>query len=119
MAFFKERQDWAITVPKDVNWEDYQEELIEVEDGSSVMNYRLPFNCKANSGDRCFVVHNGKVRGWQEIVGVEHHPAGFTCSTTGKQWPAGFYLQRSGKFHPVDGPEMKGFRGIRRFKWVS
>jgi len=30
-------------------------------------------------------------------------------------WSPGKYLQRSGKFHSVNGPEMTGFRGIRRY----
>ncbi len=108
--------DWIITIPQDIEWKDYARELAFVEDWSGVLNYRVPFRPKVEEGDRCFVVWRGRVRGWMEVVGVEHYPDGFTCETTGRQWPSGFYILRSGPFHEVDGPAMKGFRGIRRYQ---
>jgi len=38
------------------------------------------------------------------------------CTTTGKTWPPGKYIQRSGPFHEISEVPMKGFRGIRRFE---
>jgi hypothetical protein len=107
--------DWVITIPKTIKWEDYQKEIDAVKDGRRAMRYRLPFRINANKGDRCFVVWNGKVRGWMEIIRSFSSPNMFVCGTTGKAWPPGYYLERSGPFHSVDGPEMKGFRGVRRF----
>jgi hypothetical protein len=107
-------QDWAVTLPQDTEWADYQKELDTVKNGKERMNYRLPYKPSAKPGEKCFLVWRGKVRGWMEIVGVQHHPEGFTCSTSGAQWPPGWYLQRSGEFHPVEGLDMKGFRGIKR-----
>lgn len=107
--------DWVITVPKTTHWEDYQKEINVVSDHSHTMNYHVPhFPKEMKVGDRCFVVWNGKVRGWMEIVGLEETDP-WTCSSTGKDWPAGKYIVRSGPFNLVDGPEMNGFRGIRRF----
>lgn len=108
--------DWIITIPKTIEWSDYEKELKFAEAGGGVLNYRLPFKILAFPLDRCFVVWNGRVRGWMYVSSVGHFRKGFKCETTGKFWPPGWYLQRVGKFHKVDGPAMKGFRGIRRMK---
>lgn len=106
--------DWVITIPQTVKWEDYQRELDAAADCSQTMSYRLPHRVGVDVGDRCFVVWRGLVRGWMCIVNAGNMPA-FKCTTTGVEWPAGFFINRSGPFHPVQGPAMKGFRGIRRF----
>lgn len=110
-------KSWVITIPKTVKWEDYQKELEAVEDGNSVLNYHVRyFPKKISLYDRLYVVWNGKVRGWMEIVGLFEFLTDWECQTSGKLWPAGKYIQRSGKFHPVDEEiVMKGFRGIRKF----
>lgn len=110
--------DWIITIPQTIKWMDYMEEVNAVEDGKMVMNYRLPHKPSAQVGDRCFIVWFGRVRGWMQIVGVGPRH-GFACETTGKVWPDGWYIQRSGEFHILHPqPEMKGFRGIRRYHEV-
>lgn len=109
--------DWIITVPKTVDWAQYQEELKAVQDGSKVMSYRLPGNSTdVKVGDRVFITYNSLVRGWMSVVGIQYFPNGFVCSLTGVHCPAGLYLQRSGKFHGVAHRFYPGFRGIRRFK---
>ncbi len=108
--------DWLITVPKTTPWKDYLREIRTVADGREVMNYRVRFFPKEMAAnDRCFIVHDGRVRGWMKVVGLEEHTKPWTCSTTGNQWPAGKYIQRSGPFTEVDGPEYTGFRGVRRY----
>jgi len=108
---------WVLTVPKTTAWSDYQRELAAVADGSVVMNYRVRFFPKGmQAGDRCYVVHDGRVRGWMKVVGLVDAPDEWTCTTTGRRWPPGRYIQRSGPFHAVDGPEMTGFRGVRRYE---
>lgn len=107
--------DWIITVPKTTPWEEYQQELDAVSDGSCTMNYRVPYKPKEmKAGDRCFVTWNGKVRGWMKITDIWNSD-GFTCTTTGKVWPAGWYVSRSGKFNVTDGPLYPGFRGYRKY----
>ena len=109
--------DWLITIPKTIRWSDYEKELATVSDGSSVMNYKTRYIPKGMaSGDRCFIVHDGRVRGWMEVVGIESRDKPWRCTTTGALWPAGQYIQRSGEFHEVDGPEYTGFRGIRKYE---
>lgn len=108
--------DWVVTVPKTISWSEYQNEIDSVSDGNLVMNYKTRYFPKEmQKGDRCFVVWNGKVRGWMEIVGLKELSQSWKCRTTGKIWPAGKYIQRSGPFVEVDGPEMIGFRGIRQY----
>ena len=109
--------DWIITVPQGTDWREYQKEINAVKDGREYMNYRLPYKPKAQKGDRCFILYRGIVRGWMEIVDVVYRPMGFTCTTTGVQWPEGWYLRRSGEFHEVEGhARMIGFRGVRRYE---
>lgn len=113
-------QDWVITVPKTVAWNDYERELAMVADGNAEMRFKVPPHFKsAKSGDRCFVVHDGQVRGWMEVTGLEKFDKPWQCSTTGTEWPAGTYLKRSGPFHPVEGKPMRGFQGIRRYESVK
>lgn len=107
--------DWVVTIPQKVEWEVYRQEIAAVADFQAEMMYRVPFKPKALPGDRCYVVWRGKVRGWMSVVNVLSKPDGFKCSTTGMGWPPGHYICRSGPFHEVDGPAMKGFQGIRRF----
>lgn len=108
--------NWLITIPKTVSWKDYQRELQTVADGTSDMNYRTRYIPKGMQvGDRCYVVWDGQVRGWMAISGVVERKAPWVCTTTGAVWPPGCYVQRSGAFHPVEGPAYQGFRGIRRY----
>lgn len=110
-------RSWVLTVPKTVSWDAYMEEVESVKDGSLVMNYRagqIPKDMCA--GDRCYVVHDGQVRGWMSVVGLVVRDAPWRCTTTGRVWPAGKYVQRSGPYHAVSGVPMPGFRGIRRYE---
>jgi hypothetical protein len=100
-----------------VNWEEYQQELKAVENGDLVLNYRAAYIPKEmRQGDKLWLTHNGKVRGWMTITGLAVQQKSWTCRTTGKLWAPGKYIQRSGLFHHVEnGPRIKGFRGIRKF----
>lgn len=109
-------RSWIVTVPKTVPWASYARELAAVADGTSVMNYRVRFFPKGMAvGDRCYVVHDGRVRGWMEVVGLEERLRTWQCSSTGAVWPPGRYVQRSGVFHEVDGPAYVGFQGVRSY----
>ena len=102
----------CITIPKIVSWETYKQELAKVADGNCVMNYKVPtFPKEVKPGDRCYMVHNGFIKGWMTIFDIVDRDA-FKCTTTGRNWAGGIYIQRTGKFHPLN-PEvpMKGFMG--------
>lgn len=107
---------WVATLPQVVAWDDYMRELADVADGRAVLNYRIARRLRGmEPGDRFYIVWRGRVRGWMAIAAVADHPDGFRCLTTGTLWPPGVYVQRSGSFHATDGPEMRGFQGVRRF----
>ena len=107
----------CITIPKTIKWEDYQKELKQVEDGSYEMNYRLPTMPKdVNVGDRCYICHDGYIKGWMKISNI-HEKDDFTCATTGIHWKKGVYVSRTGKFHYLKEPiPMKGFMGYRKIE---
>lgn len=109
--------DWAITVPKTTKWEDYEKELTVVQEEKVEMLFKVPPRFKAaEPNDRCFVVHDGLVRGWMLVTGIARVFEHWQCTTTGKSWGPGTYLKRSGHFHRMPGRiKMKGFQGIRRF----
>lgn len=112
----KTAKSWMVTVPKKTKWEEYQKELDAVSDKTEEMRYKTRYFPKDMSvGDRCYIVHDGQVRGWMEITDLLDEPEGFTCTTTGKEWPPGKYIVRSGTFHEEDGPEIGGFRGVREY----
>ena len=111
----QEFNDWMITIPKKVNWDEYIQELEDAHANGDVANFRVAnFPKKMRPGDKCYIVHDGKLRGWTEVKAMKHWPEGFECSSTGQEWPPGKYIQRSCEFHAIDGPEVKGFQGVRR-----
>lgn len=105
----------AITIPRTISWESYQNELDAVSDWSKVMNYKVAkFPKELNIGDRVYLCYDGNIIGWQTFVGFSNGE--FTCDTTGKDWKGGF-IQRSGPFHYLKEPiPCKGFRG---FKYIN
>lgn len=111
--------DIVITLPRHVEWEDYQKELDAVAGWSGVLNYRLPGLPSSDIRARqCYLVWRGFVRGWMRIIRADDHK-GFRCMTTGKWRREGFYIQRSGPFHRIDPIPMRGFRGWRYFEMTE
>jgi len=105
-----EGKDIVITLPKTIAWKDYQMELVEAEKGA-VMNFKVPFFPKGCVGGKCYVVHDGEVKGWMNITGTSEKD--FQCETTGKMW-SGKFIERSGKFNEMSNlVKMKGFQGWR------
>ena len=105
--------DVIITLPKTVKWEDYEKELETIKDGTQVMNFKVNHLPKTKEGCKCYLVHDGYIRGWMTIVGLVEDD--FTCTTTGKEW-SGKFIQRAGQFNYIDPIPMKGFRGFRYMK---
>ena len=107
----------CITIPKSIKWDDYEKELKTVEDETQEMNYRIPTIPKdVNIGDRCYICHNGYIKGWMKISNISKRD-GFTCTTTGKDWCDGNYISRTGKFHYLkEQVPMKGFMGYRKLE---
>jgi len=111
---FKNKRSIIITLPSQIRWRDYEEELKKVENYSQVLNFKVPHFPKGiNKGDKCYIVHQGFVKGWMEIVGFSEKQ--FVCSTSNKKWD-GKFIERSGPFHYLNEKiPYKGFQGYRYF----
>jgi hypothetical protein len=104
-------RDIIITIPANIDWKTYTQELNKVKDYKNVMNFKVPnFPVHSGKGKKCFLNYNGNIIGWMEIVGFSEEE--FTCSTTGRKWK-GKFIQRAGPFHPINPIPMKGFRGFK------
>lgn len=103
-------RDIIITIPKSIPWTEYEKELNAVKDGSKVLNFKTSNFPKTQAGNRCYLVHDGEIKGWMKIVGLSEDE--FTCEITGKVWK-GKFVQRSGPFHYITPIDMKGFQGFR------
>ena len=103
-------KDIIITLPKNVSWSDYEKELELVKDGHSVLNFKVNSFPKTAVGNKCYLVYNGEIKGWMEIIGLSEKE--FTCSTTGTEWK-GKFIERSGPFNYITPIPMKGFQGFR------
>lgn len=108
----QEPNDIIITIPKSINWKDYQQELNAAANGE-VMNFKVNSFPNTAIGKRCYVVHDGEIKGYMIISGMSEKS--FTCTTTGKEWK-GKFIERTGKFYKIDSIKMKGFQGYRYFK---
>lgn len=102
-----------LTIPKNIKWEDYLKELEEVKDGSSEINYKVSSKpSKVNIGDKCFICHNGFIKGWMIISNISQKQ--FKCSTSGKDWDYAWYVSRSGQFYSLQKEiHQKGFMGYK------
>lgn len=111
---FKNERSLIVTLPSTTKWSDYEKELRKAENYKHVLNFKVHnFPKGINKGDKCYIVHNGLVKGWMEIVGFSEQP--FTCTTTNKKWD-GKFIQRSGPFHYVkETIPYRGFQGYRYF----
>lgn len=103
-------RDIIVTIPKSISWKEYEKELIAVRDGSKILNFKTAHFPNIKIGNRCYLLHDGEIKGWMKIVGFEEND--FTCEVTGKKWK-GKFIQRSGPFHYITPIEMKGFQGFR------
>lgn len=81
-------RDIIVTIPKSIQWSEYEKELKAVEDYSQVMNFKVNHFPKTKPGNKCYLLYGGQIIGWMEITGISEKD--FTCSTTGKQWKGKF-----------------------------
>lgn len=109
---FTDPQDIVITIPKTISWSEYEKELAAAEKGET-LNFKVRHFPKTKPGNRCYVCHDGSIKGWMEISKLSEKE--FECTTTGKTWK-GKFVERSGKFNKLDEPiPMTGFRGFKYF----
>jgi hypothetical protein len=107
----QEMKDIIITIPKNISWEDYKKELDRAEQGE-ILNFKVSNFPKTNKGAKCYICHDGYIKGYMIISGFSENE--FNCTTTGKHWK-GKFIQRTGKFYPINPIQYKGFQGFRYF----
>ena len=108
-----------ITVPKTVKWADYLAELKTAFESRQSVFFRIPHKVEVVYQEtKCWVVHDGAVRGFMYTLTCTDNPVGFTCFYSGKKWPPGNYIERIPQIALLDEPiPMRGFRGIRKFNY--
>lgn len=100
-----------IQVPdKDVVWEHERELFNVVEKFGLELHFLIYSNSssadiappgKCLIGKKCFVYHENRVKGYHIIKGVEKRSA-FKCALSGRLFPPGWYMVRTGKFYELD-----------------
>ncbi len=113
-------KDIVLTWPKTKPLADYLAELARAAAEGLVINYRvihLPTwdPPPKDSNVRCYMVHEGHVRGWSEVLYVALRGENEVADSTGGFWPPGKYIVRSPIWHPIEPIPMRGFRGWRWF----
>lgn len=111
----------VVTWPKTRPLRSYLRELARAADGDQVINFRVPGHPPVKPGERCYMVHDGFVRGYNTVLRVEHRAAGeVTDPVTRRPWPAGWYVVRDPVWHALEKPvRMDGFRSWRYATWAD
>lgn len=107
-------KDIVITWPKSRPLGQYLMALEEALQRAEVINFRVA-NKPRVEPERCYVVYDGAIRGWNEVLGVEWHGEGQVRDPhQGSYWSAGWYIVRDPEWHPlrVELP-YRGFQGYR------
>lgn len=113
-------RDLIVTWPKGRGFSSYLLELRKAEAEGLQINYRVPSRPKTSPlvngrRARCYLVHSGKIRGYNEILGVKYRLDGevvrVRSDALAGYWPEGWYIVRSPTFHHVTPVDMKGFQG--------
>jgi hypothetical protein len=110
-------KDLIITWPKSRALSSYERELRLTAASGNVINFRVPSTPKELC-ERCYVVHDGKVRGWSPIIEyADREDNKVLDPVTEEYWPAGIYIVRSPEWNPIknaaDKLKIKGFRDYR------
>lgn len=78
---FKSERSLIITLPSKIQWNDYEKELRKAANYKYVLNFKVHnFPKGIHKGDKCYIVHNGYIKGWMEITGFSEET--FQCTTT-------------------------------------
>lgn len=113
--------DIVVTWPKNRPLDSYLDELHQASEHDLLINFRVPTRPSVQEGEKCFHVYDGFIRGWTEIIGVEHRDD-VVLPTTQELMAAGFFVVRKPQWHAlgcgvswctVDLRHMRGFQGFR------
>lgn len=105
-----------LTVPAKVSWNLLEAEFARCEQWSESKLFRVAYLPRSGNvvGAKCYVVHQGQVRGWIAITALIANKR-FRCTTTGEVYD-GTFIECSGPFSYQKEPiYMKGFQGWRYY----
>lgn len=108
-------RDIVVTWPSRRPLRSYLSELEKAKKGGLVINYRI-VNPPRSEVDRCYLVHGGKIVGYNEVIEIVRRGEGMVADVGGGFWPAGWYVVRKPDFHPTKLVPMRGFQGWRYFE---
>lgn len=120
------KRDIIITWPKTRTLDSYLNACVGAKIRGEVINFRIAnppnfeFGAHKDRDGRVYVVHDGFVRGYQELIHVAYREANEVLDpVTGGFWPEGWYLVRNPEWHEINPIPMKGFQGFRYFNEVE
>jgi len=109
----------VITWPKTRALGSYLAELAKAEERGHVAYYRLSSRPDVKEGDRCYHVHDGKVRGYLSVLGMTEFPLDGHApidNVTGKHFQPGIYVERHPHWFAINPVPMRGFQGFRYYR---
>lgn len=111
--------DIVVTWPKSRSLQSYLDELERADREDKLINFRISSIPKEDV-TRCFMVHDGAVRGYTNVLKVDIYQRGeIRDPITGHAWPDGIYITRDPEWYPIEPIPMKGFQGFRYFKEID
>lgn len=105
-------KDLAVTWPKGSPLSVYLERLEYAVAYGLEINFRVPSKPRVTP-ERCYMVHDGKLRGYNLIRSIEYRGPREVEKAGGGFWPEGWYIVRAPEWHPILPVPMRGFQGYR------
>lgn len=111
-------RDIVVTWPKSRAFSSYMVELERAKGRGLLVSFRVPSR-PSQTPERCYRVHDGKVRGWLRVIAVSwsNSVARVPSDPAEGYWPPGVYVTCDPEWHELrPHVEMQGFRGWRWFE---
>jgi hypothetical protein len=104
-----------VTIPASVSHETILKEIIAINNTEDLVgNHKVGRNRPRQEDiEGLGFVHQGELKYVADYLDTIEQPAGFTCSTTGKRWEKGHYIQFENIRELEVKEKIKGFQGFR------
>lgn len=115
-------RDIVLTWPKTADLKTYLGMLARAYERGVVINYRVasPPLVEEDEVKRVYMVHDGKIRGWNPFLTAEFRAWGEVRQARGDGfWPEGWYIVRSPLWHPLADNRLIPMRGFQGFRYIE
>lgn len=115
-------RDIVLTWPKSTDLKTYLSVLGRAHEQGLVINYRVasPPIIEEGEVERVYMVHDGKIRGWNPFEAVEYRGAGEVQQARGGgYWPEGWYIVRKPLWHPLPDDKLITMLGFQGFRYIE